>query len=37
MFAAIALNSSFRVLSGRGVEWSGRRYRATKTRDTHAK
>ena len=37
MFAAIALNSSFRVLSGRGVEWSGRRYRAKKTRDTHAK
>jgi chlorobactene glucosyltransferase len=36
MFAAIALNSSFRVLSGRGVEWSGRRYRAKKTRDTHA-
>ncbi len=37
VFAAIALNSSFRVLSGRGVEWSGRRYRAKKTRDAHAK
>jgi chlorobactene glucosyltransferase len=36
VFAAIALNSSFRVLSGRGVEWSGRRYRAKKTRDSHA-
>jgi uncharacterized membrane protein YoaK (UPF0700 family) len=37
VFAAIALNSSFRVLSGRGVEWSGRRYRAKKARDAHAK
>jgi chlorobactene glucosyltransferase len=37
IFAAIALNSSFHVLSGRGVEWSGRRYRAKKTRDTDAK
>jgi chlorobactene glucosyltransferase len=36
IFAAIALNSSFHVLSGRGVEWSGRRYRAKKTRDTNA-
>jgi chlorobactene glucosyltransferase len=36
IFAAIALNSSFHVLSGRGVEWSGRRYRAKKTRDSNA-
>jgi chlorobactene glucosyltransferase len=26
VFAAIALNSAFRVLSGRGVEWRGRTY-----------
>jgi len=36
IFAAIAINSSFHVLSGRGVEWSGRRYRAKKRDETHA-
>jgi chlorobactene glucosyltransferase len=37
-FGAIILNSTFRVLSGRGVEWRGRRYsgRPTSNRDPAA-
>lgn len=36
VLAAITINSTFAVLSGRGVEWRGRRYGGRTTHDTDA-